>query len=100
MSDPPNRRRIRPLRPGPQFQQRKGIVVLATRLWELFRQERILERVLAGELTAVVIHQNPPDPRYNQDEGTVSQTIAYRSKDGKTVAEAHQFLKRDGTLGA
>ena len=53
-----------------------------------------------GELAVVVVKENPPDPRYKQEEGTVSQTIAYRDKDGNTVAEAHQFKKKDGSLGA
>jgi hypothetical protein len=99
MPDPPKRRERRPLKPGPLREVRDGTPAPATRLRELFRAARILERVESGELDAVVTSQNEPNPQYNQPEGTVSQTITYFDKDRKQAAQAHQFLLSDGSIG-
>jgi hypothetical protein len=100
MSGPPHRRRSRPFKPGQQALQLKARTVSDEQLRQLFVDARILERVQNGELVEHVIKENTPAPESNQSEGTKSQYIAYRDKAGKTIAEAHRFLRKDGSLGA
>lgn len=53
----------------------------------------------AGEFSAHVRSEHPADPSYGQVEGTVSQMVAYRNKNGRQVALVHQYLRPDGKLG-
>src|SRR5437870_662233 len=98
MSEPP--RRERRLKPGRQFQRRNVIEVSATELRRIFAVARVLQRYQSGELTATFLYNRPASPDYNQPEGTLSQGIAYRDKDNKTVAIVHRFWCPDGTIGA
>ena len=70
--------------------------------WELrkiFNDGRYHERVLAGELIAVVSAERPAAPEYNQPAGTTSTTAWYRTLDGHKVAFVHYFVRPDGTIG-
>jgi hypothetical protein len=78
----------------------KAQTVSAEQIRQLFIDARILEKVQSGELVAHLLDEHAPSPDAGQDEGTKSQYIAYRTKGGKTIAEVHQYLRKDGSLGA
>jgi hypothetical protein len=59
-----------------------------------------MEKVQSGELVPHLLREGDPPPDAGQDEGTKSQYIAYRTREGKTIAEVHQYLRKDKTLGA
>lgn len=99
MADPP-KRLARVFRPGPHAERKKGKVVSAYELRKLFSSQKILKRHAAGELTAHFIYNQPASPDFGQFPGTMSQLIAYRDKNGKTVAETHRFVEPGGQLGA
>ena len=79
--------------------QKKATVVSEEEIRRLFADAKIMERVQAGELVEIELDKRTPSPDYGQEEGTLSQYIAYRTKDGKTIAEVHQYLRKDSSLG-
>jgi hypothetical protein len=55
----------------------------------------------AGSLTARLLADNHPSkPRAKEAFCTRSQIVAYYDATGKRVAEVHQYLRTDGSLGA
>ncbi len=72
-------------------------------LRRIFSEERILEKVEQGELTAEVDptrNGHPSPPLADEPICTRSQILIYRMLDGQKIAEAHQYLREDGTTGA
>jgi len=68
-------------------------------LRRLFNQARLYHRLLHGELRAVVRDQHPAPAAARQRPGTVSQIVIYF--DGVApIAEVHQYVRPDGSLGA
>jgi hypothetical protein len=47
-----------------------------------------------------VLSQGPPNPRYGQPAGTMSQRVAFVDGDGVKIAVCHQYRRPDGSLGA
>ena len=69
-------------------------------LRQFFADERVLERATAGELREQVksSHRAPASDDWPPD--TESQIVAYVDSNGQTIAEAHRYLKPDGSIGA
>lgn len=66
----------------------------------MFNDGAYAERAAKGELTEKVLSENNPSPKANQPPGTKSQLIGYFDARGREVARAHQYLRKDGRLGA
>src|SRR5438105_5030891 len=49
---------------------------------------------------ALAPQRHPSPPRMNEPICTLSQLLAYFDGRGKKVAEAHRFVRPDGTIGA
>jgi hypothetical protein len=70
-------------------------------LRQLFNDNGILEKAASGELTVKDVKDGHPSPPAAKEPiCTQSQLLAYLTLDGKKVAEAHQYLRPDGTVGA
>jgi hypothetical protein len=70
-------------------------------LQDLFNEEGYWERAQRGELLQTLEEDGHPSPPLAKEEVcTRSQIIAYRQEDGSQVARVHQYLRRDGTIGA
>src|SRR5262245_53718241 len=93
MSNSPRRRR--PLKPGPAAQRLKPNTKPDTPdvLRALFRRNDIVGKLDRRELTLEILRENPPDPKYGQPEGTVSQMVAFFTPGGIMVARAHRFVR-------
>jgi hypothetical protein len=51
------------------------------------------------DVVSQVVASGEASPHSNQPPGTLSQTVMYYGPEG-IIAEAHQFLLKDGTIGA
>lgn len=71
-----------------------------TELRERFNAGRYYERAVANELLATIESERPARPEANQPAGTLSQMVWYYDGTGQRVALVHQYLRRDGSLGA
>ncbi|MBI3696075.1 MAG: hypothetical protein HY238_14690 [Acidobacteria bacterium] len=82
--------RYRLIRPVPEQELRR-----------MFNQGQYYERTQTGELWEDPMADAHPSPeRSHEPVCTHSQIIAYRDGSGKKVAVVHQYLRRDGKLGA
>lgn len=68
----------------------------------LFRDARIEERALAGELSTEVRKgsEHPAPDRVGEPAGTLSHMLVYLDSSGRAVALAHEYLRPDGSIGA
>lgn len=66
----------------------------------MFEADKIEQRAEAGELSIVVLKSRDVRPVLRMPAGTQSQIVAYVDSNGSHVAEAHRYLKLDGTLAA
>jgi hypothetical protein len=67
----------------------------------MFNEGRYWERVQAGELVAVVIHEGTPTSDKNQPSGTKTVPVAIpESVDGPDLVHAHGFIQPGGKIGA
>jgi hypothetical protein len=99
MSDSPKRRRQ--FKPGPLALRRESHAATAHELRRLFNDNGILEKAETGELTIQVIKDaHPTPPMADEPICTRSQLLAYFDADGKKIAEAHRYLRKDGKIGA
>jgi hypothetical protein len=76
------------------------IEVSPTALREMFNKGRFVERAASGELRTRVQSRHPAAPKANVPVCTQSQAITYLDQNGTEVAMAHQYLLKDGALGA
>ena len=62
---------------------------------------RFLERAVAGELTTRVKpgSEHPAPAAAAEPAGTVSHILQYFDEGGVLVAQAHEYLRPDGTVG-
>lgn len=74
--------------------------VSATELREAFARERILERANVGELWTIVRKDAHPSPGPAGEPHCTRSQIIYYYEGLTRVAVAHQYLRRDGSLGA
>ena len=67
----------------------------------MFNDGRYWEQTKQGILQAILVADNhPSSPRANEPICTRSQYIIYINRDGRKVAGVHQYLRRDGKIGA
>ena len=66
----------------------------------MFNEGRYWERVQAGELVVVPIHEGKPMPDKEQPSGTKTVTVSIRDHDGSELAHAHGFIQPGGIIGA
>jgi len=67
----------------------------------MFNEGMYWEKTKQGILKAKVVADNhPSSPRAKEPICTRSQYIIYIDKNGRKVAGVHQYLRRDGTIGA
>jgi len=76
------------------------VEVSVTELRKIFNDGAYVERARLGELAEKLLSENNPSPKARQPPGTKSQLIGYFDAKGREVARAHQYLRKDGTLGA
>lgn len=77
------------------------LVVSPQELRRLFNDGRYWERMKAGEFFEVVYRDGHPSPKNSGEPPcTRSQIIAYVDAGGRQVAIVHQYLRKDGKLGA
>ncbi len=66
----------------------------------LFKEQQILERAESGELVRLLrADRHPEAPLAGEPLCTRSQLVCYYTHHCQLVAEAHQYLRPDGTLG-
>jgi hypothetical protein len=66
-----------------------------------FNRGRYHERVLSGELTAIIRRNTTPSrTEANEPPGTVTQEISYLDKAGMEIARVHQYVRVGGMIGA
>jgi len=79
------------------------VAITGAELRQIFASDRILERVQRGELTVEVDpdrDHHPSPPLANEPVCTRRQILIYRTLHGEKMAEAHQYLREDGSIGA
>lgn len=75
--------------------------VTATWLRELFTETDLWYRSVIGELHTVKIADGHPSPSQSGEPFcTRSQRLVYVDRDGRAIAQVHQYLRQDGTIGA
>jgi hypothetical protein len=75
-------------------------IIRAAELRDRFNTGGFRERVHSGSLTERLIREGHPSPPLaHEPECTWSQLVEYVSAKGRRVAEVHQYLRPDGTLG-
>jgi hypothetical protein len=75
--------------------------VSAKLLCTMFNEGQYWEEAQKGILkTRVLADKHPSPPRAREPVCTRSQYVIYLDKNGKKVAGVHQYLRRDGTIGA
>ena len=75
--------------------------VSATELRSLFNDQRYAQKAANGELSVKIIREGHPSPaRSGEPPCTKSQILAYLNAKGQSVAILHQYLRKDGTIGA
>ena len=75
--------------------------VTSQELRRLFNEGRYWERMKAGEFFEVLYREGHPSPKDSHEPPcTRSQIIAYLNARGRQVAIVHQYLRKDGNLGA
>jgi len=73
----------------------------ARTLCAMFNDGEYWEKTRQGILRAKVVADNHPSlPRAREPVCTRSQYVIYIDKQGRKVAGVHQYLRRDGTIGA
>jgi hypothetical protein len=80
--------------------QPQHLLVSEYKIREIFNNEGYLQRIISGHYTRKLVydkHRNPPLSFL--PFCTHSQRVAYYDGSEK-VAEVHQYLKPDGTIGA
>lgn len=77
----------------------RAVPVSADQLRTHFAAERILERAANHTLREQCIADRAAPPEIGPI-GTRSQIVRYSDPAGTTVAEAHQYLLPDGSIGA
>ena len=79
----------------------KRIEVADYELRRLFNEGRYWERKKSGEFFEVFYREGHPSPKDSHEPPcTRSQIIAYVNAQGRQVAIVHQYLRKDGQLGA
>jgi hypothetical protein len=100
MADP-KKKPLRILKPGRLARQAKGHPTTSTQLRKLFNDGQIVQKAKTGTLSVRVTKDaHPSPPRADEPLCTRSQILAYHDHDGNKIAEAHQYLRPDGTIGA
>ena len=81
---------------------RKVRRVSAVQLRRMFNEGRYYERLRAGEFVAYLTYDKHPCPEGAGEEYcTRSQLVKYVDlQEGRTVAEVHQYLRKDCAIGA
>ncbi len=68
---------------------------------KLFNDGNYWQKVKDGELSSIVIEDRHPSlTAANEPYCTLSQMVSYRDASGNEVVRVHQYLRRDGTIGA
>jgi hypothetical protein len=67
----------------------------------MFNEGKYWEKAKQGILTTkLVADKHPSSPRAKEPICTRSQYVIYIDANGHKVAGVHQYLRRDGTIGA
>ena len=75
--------------------------VKASEIRQIFNNLQLYQKVLSGELVAMVKwqrHRNPPPQ--GEPVCTRSQILVYYDQYGDEIAMVHQYVRRDGSIGA
>jgi hypothetical protein len=64
----------------------------------MFNEGRYWERAQAGEFRQVVFWRGRTTPSF-EPPGTESQMVRYIDQSGDDVAQVHQYVRPDGSLG-
>jgi hypothetical protein len=74
--------------------------VSADTLREIFNAGGYWELAKQGKLHEKVYSEGLPQKSSQEPPGTLSQIVAYLDAQGRQVAIVHQYLRKDGSLGA
>ncbi len=75
--------------------------VSARVLRQIFNEGQCWEQIQQGLLQPILrADKHPSSPRASEPICTRSQYIIYVNTDGQKVAEVHQYLRADGSIGA
>lgn len=67
----------------------------------MFSEGRFWQRTLLGDLYATVVEDGHPSaPLAGEPFCTRSQLLMYFDETGEEVAQVHQYLREDGSIGA
>ena len=97
------RRRLRPGWHGQHAFKPNATPVTAAQLRQIFSDDRILDQAQQGQLVVEVDPNrdgHPSPPLANEPICTRSQILIYKTLQGQKIAEAHQYLREDGSIGA
>jgi hypothetical protein len=59
-----------------------------------------LRKYVSKSFTFKITWQGLPNPLHNEPLGTISQAVTLYDNNGDEVVRLHQYLRRDGTIGA
>jgi hypothetical protein len=66
----------------------------------MFNNGNYWDRAKQGEFTQVLRRDShPASPKSNEPVCTRSQIVSYLNRRGKRIANVHQYLRMDGTIG-
>jgi hypothetical protein len=66
---------------------------------QMFNELMLVERAKNGEIEEV-IHAGVPTEDKGLPDGSETQMVSYREKNGLELARAHRFVLPDGSIGA
>lgn len=69
-------------------------------LRRIFNEAGYIDRLHSGEFTEHLLTSGPPDRKLKEPPGTRSERYEWRDRNGRRVAVVHQYVRRDGSLGA
>ena len=79
----------------------KRVLASATEIRRIFNEGGYAERVRSGNLSEKPYRDGHPSPADSGEPySTRSQIVAYLDAKGRQVALVHQYVRKDGSLGA
>jgi hypothetical protein len=67
----------------------------------MFNEGDYVRRVVSGDLSEKLFREGHPSPEKSGEPFcTRSQIVAYLDKNGRQVALVHQYVRKDGSIGA
>jgi hypothetical protein len=76
-------------------------LVTAPEIRKMFNEGGYLAKIASGDLSEKLFREGHPSPAQSGEPYcTRSQIVAYLDENGRQVALVHQYVRKDGTIGA